>query len=74
MFLNTTNHDTFTKHDGDHRSKRTTHSPSLKVSKNLGKIETQTQNRRDFPQYLDAERARMAEPAPCTIDLKFDNK
>ena len=74
--MNTTNHDTFTKHEGDHRVKRMTHAPTLKVGKALGKFENQTQNRRDFPEYPHPEhlKARPAEPAPCTIDLKFDNK
>lgn len=74
MFMTTTNNDTFTRHEGDNRVKITTHSPTLKVGKNLGKFENQTQSRRDFPQYRDPERAIPAEPAPCTIDLKFDNK
>ena len=74
MFMKTTNNDTFTRHEGDNRVKRTTHSPTLKVGKALGKFENQTQSKRDFPQYRNPERAIPAEPAPCTIDLKFDNK
>ena len=74
MFMKTTNNDTFTRHEGDNRVKITTHSPTLKVGKALGKFENQTQSKRDFPQYRNPERAIPAEPAPCTIDLKFDNK
>lgn len=74
MLMKTTNNDTFTKHEGDHRVQKTSHPPTLKVGKALGKFENLTQNRRDFPEYHDPERAKPAEPAPCTIDLKFDNK
>ncbi|KAK3106960.1 hypothetical protein FSP39_003976 [Pinctada imbricata] len=77
MLLNTTNQDTYKSFPpGDHRAERIVKEPSLQASKIKGKFQSETQNRHDFPAYRNTQtlRARMAEPAPDTIDLKFDNK
>ena len=77
MFLNTTNKDTYKNFPpGDHRAERIVNQPTLQVSKIRGKFQNETQNRRDFPAYNNSQslRAKMAEPAPATIDLRFDNK
>lgn len=74
MMMTTTNNDTYKMIRGDHRAERIVKKPTLNVSKKLGKFETQTQNRRDFPLHPGARPAQLAEPAPETIDLRFDNK
>lgn len=74
MQMTTTNNDTYKMIYGDHRAERIVKKPTLGTSKKLGKFETETQNRRDFPQYAGARPAKLAEPAPETIDLRFDNK
>lgn len=74
MQMTTTNNDTYKMIYGDHRAERIVKNPTLGTSKKMGKFETETQNRRDFPQYAGARPAKLAEPAPETIDLRFDNK
>ncbi|KAJ8313310.1 hypothetical protein KUTeg_009096 [Tegillarca granosa] len=77
MFMTTTTNDTFKKFDGDHRAERVFEKTSLgKKPKKLGKFQDETQNRFDFPPYRSGQPmpAKLAEPAPTTIDLRFDNK
>jgi len=77
MFLDTTHNDTYTNITGDHRPTRVEQRSTLAVPSNKkGTFQSQTQNRFDFPGYKNGQpiRARPIEPAPTTIDLRFDNK
>ncbi|KAK7106010.1 stabilizer of axonemal microtubules 1-like [Littorina saxatilis] len=73
--FDTTNMDTYKGIKGDHRVKPILQKATTPQGKR-DKFHSDTQSKRDFPGYAGRQPMppKAAEPAPTTIDLKFDNK
>ena len=73
--FDTTHNDTYKGVKGDHRVKPIVQKATTPAGRR-GKFNGETQSKRDFPGYAGRQPMppKPAEPAPTTIDLKFDNR
>ena len=73
--FNTTHDTTYQNIKGDHRVKPLVQ-PDTTPLRKRGNFQGKTQTMLDFPGYSRGQPKppKAAEPAPATIDLKFDNK
>lgn len=74
MEFETTHRDTYKEIKGDYRAKPVVHKDKASVGKR-GKFSDETQFKHDFPGFGSKQPLppKPAEPAPTTIDLKFNN-
>ncbi|XP_046565330.1 stabilizer of axonemal microtubules 2-like isoform X1 [Haliotis rubra] len=75
MNFDTTHNRTFQNISGDHRVKPITNKPDLPLHRRE-RFNGESQSKRDFPGFMSGQPLppKPAEPAPATIDLRFDNK
>ncbi|XP_071095136.1 stabilizer of axonemal microtubules 2-like [Haliotis cracherodii] len=74
MSFDTTHNRTFQNITGDHRVKPITNKPDLPLHRRE-RFNGESQSKRDFPGFMSGQPLppKPAEPAPATIDLRFDN-